>query len=166
MTSAMWAWLRNLGKHNDGINISQAPANFKLPAVPPKGPPPIPRRAAVTETEGRTHTVYKGELNDKIVYIGTTIQVPADRFRWHKANGKNFVFTVLARYETAEEMLAEERRLIELHKPKRNKRLKQNLNVKLTQVQLDGRVNDPRWCQKCLKRRVNPGYKRCMYCPA
>lgn len=166
MTSAMWAWLRNLGKHNDGINISQAPTNFKLPAIPPKGPPPIPRRAAVTETKWLTHTVYKGELNDQIVYIGTTIQVPADRFRWHKANGKNFVFTVLARYETPEEMLAEERRLIELHKPKFNKRLKQNLNVKLTQAQLDSRVNDPSWCQKCLKRRVNPGYKRCMYCPA
>lgn len=97
----------------------------------------------MTETKWRTHTVYKGELNGQIVYIGTTIQEPKARFRWHKANGKNFVFTVLARYETAEEMLAEERRLIEMHKPKHNKRLKQNLNVKLTQVQLDSRVNDP-----------------------
>jgi hypothetical protein len=166
MSWSLLGWLKGLGRSNDGYNISQAPANFKLPAVPPKGPPPIQGRFVVTETKWRTHTVYKGELNGQIVYIGTTIQEPKARFRWHKANGKNFIFTVLARYETAEEMLAEERRLIELHKPKHNKRLKQNLNVKLTQVQLDSRVNDPRWCQKCLKRRVNPGYKRCMYCPA
>ena len=33
-------------------------------------------------------TVYKGLLNNKIVYIGTTIQKPEDRFRWHRNNGK------------------------------------------------------------------------------
>ena len=114
----------------------------------------------------RTHTVYKGEAGGRIVYIGTTIQEPSERFRWHKYNGKDLAFTVLAQYDTPEKMLAEERRLIELHKPKMNKRLKQNFNVKLTQEQLDGRVNGPCWCQKCLKRRVNPGYKNCMYCGA
>lgn len=32
----------------------------------------------------RVHSVYKGELSGQIVYIGTTIQVPEDRFRWHR----------------------------------------------------------------------------------
>jgi len=113
----------------------------------------------------RVHTVYKGERGGKIVYIGTTIQVPSDRFRWHKYNGKDLQFTVLSQYDTPEEMLAEERRLIDLHKPKLNKRLKQNFNVKLTPEQLEGRKGDAEWCQCCLKRRVNKGYSKCMYCP-
>lgn len=112
----------------------------------------------------RTYTVYKGELNGKIVYIGTTIQRPADRFRWHKANGKDLVFTVLAVFDNPEEMLAEELRLIQLHKPKLNKRLKQNLNVKLTPEVLEARKNSDEWCKSCLKRRVSKGYSRCYYC--
>ena len=115
-------------------------------------------------TESRTYTVYKGEVNGKLVYIGTTIQRPEDRFRWHKANGKPFKFTVLSTHASAEEMLAEERRLIELHKPKHNKRMKQNFNVKLTPEQLDARRGQAEWCQGCLKRRVNKGYSRCMRC--
>lgn len=112
----------------------------------------------------RVHTVYKGEHGGKIVYIGTTIQQPDARFRWHKANGKPFKFTVLSQHDTAEEMLAEERRLIDLHKPKFNKRLKQNLNVALTPEQLEARRGSAEWCQCCLKRRVNAGYKSCFYC--
>lgn len=112
----------------------------------------------------RTFTVYKGEQNGKIVYIGTTVQEPAARFRWHKANGKPFQFTVLGQYGNAGEMLDEERRLIELHKPKYNKRLKQNFNVKLTPEQLQARKGDTSWCQSCLKRRVNNGYATCLYC--
>lgn len=112
----------------------------------------------------RTYTVYKGEVGGKVVYIGTTIQEPAARFRWHKANGKPFTFTVLQQYDNAEAMLAEELRLILLHKPKHNKRLKQNLNVALTQAQLDARKGDASWCQSCLRRRVNKGYRCCMRC--
>jgi hypothetical protein len=112
----------------------------------------------------RTYSVYKGEQGGKIVYIGTTIQEPSARFRWHKANGKPFNFTVLSQHQTADEMLAEELRLIELHKPKHNKRTKQNLNVRLTAVQLQARRGDAQWCQCCLRRRVNKGYSRCMYC--
>lgn len=112
----------------------------------------------------RTFTVYKGEQNGKIVYIGTTIQEPAARFRWHKANGKPFQFTVLRQFGSAEEMLAEERRLIELYKPKHNKRLKQNLNVRLSHEQLEARKGDADWCQCCLRRRVNKGYQSCWYC--
>lgn len=110
------------------------------------------------------YTVYKGEEGGEVVYIGTTIQNPRDRFRWHKHNGKDLKFSVLSIHTSAEEMLAEERRLIELLRPKLNKRLKQNLNVKLTQAQLDLRKGDTAWCQSCLKRRVNKGYSRCFYC--
>lgn len=113
---------------------------------------------------GRTYTVYKGEVGGKIVYIGTTIQAPSARFRWHKANGKPFTFTVLSQYKNADEMLAEELRLIRLHKPKHNKRLKQNLNVRLTAEQLDARKGKQGWCQSCLKRRVNTGYRFCLFC--
>lgn len=91
--------------------------------------------------------------------------MPEDRFRWHKHNGKDLQFTVLAQYDNPEEMLAEERRLIDLHKPKLNKRLKQNFNVKLTAEQLEARKGDGEWCQCCLKRHVNKGYTKCMYCP-
>lgn len=114
--------------------------------------------------EERIYTVYKGEQGGQIVYIGTTIQEPAARFRWHKSNGKPFAFTVLSRYDNADEMLAEELRLILLHKPKHNKRIKQNLNVRLTSDQLALRKGDSEWCQSCLKRRTSKGYTFCMYC--
>lgn len=112
----------------------------------------------------RTYTVYKGEKGGKIVYIGTTTQEPAARFRWHRANGKPFAFTVLSQHENADEMLAEELRLIKLHKPQHNKRLKQNLNVRLTAEQLKARKGKVGWCQSCLKRRTNPGYTVCLFC--
>ena len=112
----------------------------------------------------RTYSVYKGEVNGKIVYIGTTIQEPSARFRWHKANGKPFDFTVLSQHPCADSMLAEELRLITLLKPKHNKRIKQNFNVKLTAADLESRKGDKVWCQSCLRRRVNTGYTCCMYC--
>lgn len=114
----------------------------------------------------RTYTVYKGELGGKLVYIGTTIQKPADRFRWHKANGKDLKFTVLKQFESADEMLDEEFRLINLYKPKMNKikHRKQNFNVKLTAADLDRRKGNAEWCQVCLRRRVNKGYSSCMRC--
>lgn len=113
---------------------------------------------------GRTYSVYMGEQGGQIVYIGTTIQEPAARFRWHKANGKPFKFTVLQQFDNAEAMLAEEERLILLHKPKHNKRLKQNLNAKLAPEAVQARVGDKSWCQSCLKRRVSAGYSACRWC--
>lgn len=114
----------------------------------------------------RTYTVYKGELNGKIVYIGTTIQKPEDRFRWHKHNGKDFNFQVLEQFDNSEDMLNREFELIQQLKPKFNKitKRKQNLNVKLTPVELNKRVGRIGWCQNCLKRRTSPGYSKCMYC--
>lgn len=114
----------------------------------------------------RTYTVYKGEENGKIVYIGTTIQKPEDRFRWHKHNGKPFTFSVLGQFGSADEMLAEELRLIQLHKPTYNKitHRKQNLNAKLSPEEIKAREGAPGWCQTCLKRRTNAGYTKCIYC--
>lgn len=114
----------------------------------------------------RTYTVYKGELNGKIVYIGTTIQKPEDRFRWHKHNGKDFNFQVLEQFDNSEDMLNREFELIQQLKPKFNKitKRRQNLNVKLTSVELNKRVGQIGWCQSCLKRRTSPGYSKCMYC--
>src|SRR5574343_537991 len=115
---------------------------------------------------GRVFTVYKGELGGKIVYIGTTIQIPEDRFRWHKYNGKDFRFTVLHQFDNEKEMLDKEYELIKLYNPRYNKikHRKQNLNVKLTQEELNKRIGDKNWCQKFLKRQVNSGYKYCYYC--
>lgn len=114
----------------------------------------------------RTYSVYKGEQGGKLVYIGTTIQEPAARFRWHKANGKPFKFTVLAQFDNAQAMLAEEFRLIQLHMPKHNKitHRPQNLNVRLSREDVTARKGAAGWCQACLKRRVNPGYKTCFHC--
>ena len=110
-------------------------------------------------------TVYKGEEDNLIVYIGTTIQKPSDRFRWHKANGKDFKFTVLYQYTNADEMLDKEFELITLHKPKYNKITdrKQNLNVKLNLEDLKLRKENFEWCQRCLKRRAKANNK-CHYC--
>lgn len=114
----------------------------------------------------RIYSVYKGEVGGKLVYIGTTIQEPAARFRWHKANGKPFSFTVLSQHANAQEMLDEEFRLIQLHRPKFNKitERKQNFNAVLSQVDVTSRKGDASWCQCCLKRRVSAGYSRCMWC--
>lgn len=114
----------------------------------------------------RTYTVYKGEQNGKIVYIGTTVQEPAARFRWHKSNGKPFDFTVLSTHTDEEEMLDVEYSLIQLHKPKYNKITSrpQNFNAKLSSDALAARKGDGQWCQCCLKRRVNKGYSKCMWC--
>lgn len=113
----------------------------------------------------RTYSVYKGEHNGVIVYIGTTIQQPSARFRWHKANGKALQFTVLEQYDNPEQMLAKEFELIKKLKPKLNKITEraQNLNVKLTPEQLAAREGDAEWCQKCLRRRAKVKTK-CNYC--
>lgn len=112
------------------------------------------------------YTVYKGELNGELVYIGTTIQDPKARFRWHKANGKALDFTVLFTYKCPKAMLAKEFELIQQFNPRLNKITKrtQNLNVKLTQAALQLRVGDSSWCQSCLKRHVNSGYTKCRWC--
>ena len=111
-------------------------------------------------------TVYKGLLDNKVVYIGTTIQKPEDRFRWHRSNGKRFQFEIIQQFENEKDMLDLEFKLIKKLHPKYNKitHRRQNLNKKLTAEELQLRIGDSSWCQKCLKRHVNPGYKFCKYC--
>lgn len=112
------------------------------------------------------YTVYKGSLNGVLVYIGTTIQKPTDRFRWHKANKKPFNFEVIAQFDNPEEMLNLEFELIKQYNPKFNKikHRKQNLNRRLDDTILNSRKGSKEWCQKCLKRRVNIGYQYCYNC--
>lgn len=112
--------------------------------------------------------VYKGlsKRTGDLMYIGTTIQIPKDRFRWHKANGKSLNFSVIKICKDQDEMLDLEHKLIQQYKPRLNKitNRKQNFNKKLTQEDLNLRVGDSEWCQCCLKRRVNKGYSKCYYC--
>ena len=110
--------------------------------------------------------VYVGKVNGEIVYVGTTVQMPADRFRWHKSNGKDFSFEVVKQCDTEDEMLDLEFEMIKKLKPKHNKitHRKQNLNKRLDQATLDLRKGNSEWCQCCLKRRVNKGYTNCYYC--
>lgn len=114
----------------------------------------------------RKYTVYKGLLNGELVYIGTTIQKPEDRFRWHRNNGKNFQFVVIQQFDNSEDMLNLEFKLIKELKPRYNSitHRRQNLNKKLTVEELEARKGKKEWCQKCLRRHVNPGYKFCKYC--
>ncbi len=111
--------------------------------------------------------VYKGlSQSGKLKYIGTTIQIPTERFRWHKYNGKDLVFSVIKICENQTEMLDLEYKLIRKYNPPLNKikKRKQNYNVVLTQEELESRKGNDEWCQCCLKRRVNKGYKYCYYC--
>ena len=110
--------------------------------------------------------VYFGYSKKKnLVYIGTTMQKPSDRFRWHRHNGKNLKFKVFKNCATDSEMFDLELKLILEKKPVLNKKTKRhNNNKRLTQVELNSRVGDSEWCQCCLKRRVSKGYSKCMYC--
>jgi hypothetical protein len=114
--------------------------------------------------------VYKGipkeEGGKRLLYIGTTIQIPSDRFRWHKANGKDFKFEIIKICENEDEMLDTEFYLIKKYNPKHNKitKRKQNFNKKLSEEDLKLRIGDKEWCQSCLKRRVNRGFKKCYFC--
>jgi hypothetical protein len=113
-----------------------------------------------------SHTVYFGKINNKIVYIGTTIQKPSERFRWHRYNGKDLDFEIHKQFDNSDDMLNCEFELIKKLNPKLNKitKRKQNLNRKLTAEELKRRVGEKEWCQSCLKRRVNKGYSKCYYC--
>ena len=103
--------------------------------------------------------VYLGSRNGRVVYVGTTIQKPSDRWRWHKNNGKNLDFEIVKRCDSSDEMLELELELIKKYKPELNKitHRKQNLNKRLSQSDLDKRKGDSEWCQKCLRRRARFG---------
>lgn len=111
--------------------------------------------------------VYLGynKSDSKLVYVGTTMQKPSDRFRWHRHNGKDLRFEVKCNLDSAEKMFEEELRLIKKYNPTLNKKTtKHNDNRKANAADISKRIGDECWCQKCLKRRVNKGYVFCMWC--
>ena len=112
----------------------------------------------------RRTTVYKGISKGEIVHIGITTQDPKVRFRTHEKRKLIERFEVIEEFEDVADALLFERKLIEEYNPKYSKRLKQNDNRKLASTVVNGRVESKDWCQKCLKRRVNKGYKICFYC--
>lgn len=125
----------------------------------------IPIDKSITE---KGFYVYKGldKKTKKLVYIGTTIQIPSERFRWHKYNGKNLDFHVIKVCSDQQEMLDLEYSLIKKYNPSKNKikNRSQNFNIVLSEDDLNKRKGDKQWCQCCLKRRVNKGYIYCYYC--
>lgn len=112
------------------------------------------------------YTVYSGWKDGKLQYIGTTIQKPSDRFRWHKHNGKDLKFIIEKQFNNEDEMLDYEFELIKKHRPPMNNitHRKQNLNKRLTPDAVEARRGNAEWCQSCLKRRVNKGYSKCYRC--
>lgn len=123
-------------------------------------------QAREDEYKPHSYVVYVGRATPggDIVYVGSTSQKPEDRFRWHRANEKDLHFTVVAAFDNADDMVLEEQRLIDINKPVLNKRQKAIHNAPLTQDKLESRKGDKGWCQGCLRRRVNRGYKFCMWC--
>jgi hypothetical protein len=130
----------------------------------------LEKACEISDITTKGYYVYKGLPKEpegkRLLYIGTTIQIPADRFRWHKANGKDFRFEIIKICKDENEMLETEFQLIRKYSPKHNKikSRRQNFNVVLSDDELDKRKGSIEWCQSCLKRRVNKGYRKCFYC--
>ena len=108
----------------------------------------------------------KDKNQERIVYVGTTIQYPLSRWYYHKIHGKDLVFKEYCRCTNEQDMLDKEFELIQKYRPSCNKikLRKQNYNVELSAEELDNRRGNPEWCQCCLRRHVSPGYKYCYYC--
>ena len=117
------------------------------------------------------YVVYFGySKNDKehknIIYIGTTIQLPISRWYYHSTHGKNLDFVEKFRFDNEQDMLDKEYEMIQKYRPRMNKitSRRQNLNAELSIETLNERKGNPQWCQCCLRRHVNLGYKYCFYC--
>jgi len=140
------------------MNHSETPAND------------LDKVCEVSDVTTKGFYVYKGlpkeQGGKRLLYIGTTIQVPSDRFRWHKANGKDFRFEIIRICKDENEMLDAEFALIKKYNPRYNKitARKQNFNKRLSVDDKSARVGNGEWCQSCLTRRVNRGYTNCYYC--
>lgn len=112
----------------------------------------------------RQVAVYKGMNGNEIVHIGITTQDPKVRFRTHEKRKLIERFEVITLFEEVEDALALEKELILKYKPKYSKRIKQNDNRPKSKAEIEARKGDSTWCQSCLKRRVNKGYRVCCYC--
>lgn len=112
------------------------------------------------------YIVYCGYANGRLMYVGTTIQHPYSRWYYHSTHGKPFNFKEEYRFDNKEDMLNKEYELIQKYHPRCNKitNRKQNLNAVLSSEELESRKGNPKWCQCCLHRHVNLGYKYCYYC--
>lgn len=108
----------------------------------------------------------KDNKHKQVIYIGTTIQFPISRFYYHSMHGKNLDFVEKYRFDNEQDMLNKEYEMIQKYRPCMNRitSRKQNLNVTLSSEILEARKGDPQWCQCCLRRHVNIGYKYCYYC--
>lgn len=108
--------------------------------------------------------VYQGLKNNEIVHIGITSQEPQTRFRTHEKRHLIDRFEVIASFDEVGKALTLEKELILKYKPKYSTRVKQNDNRRKSLDEIQSRVYNPEWCQKCLKRRVNNGYNICYRC--
>lgn len=108
----------------------------------------------------------KDKEKKHIVYVGTTIQYPLSRWYYHKTHGKNLVFEEYKRFDNEDDMLDLEFELIKKYHPSCNNitHRRQNFNAPLSAEEIGSRIGNPEWCQCCLKRRVNKGYKYCYFC--
>ena len=110
------------------------------------------------------YSVYLGYRGDVVEYVGMTSQKPERRFSWHRSNGKRLRFEVVFSSDCEVAAKEEEDRLILLHLPTLNKRGINLPKSHLTKQEIADRLESGRWCQKCLRRRVNHGYKICLWC--
>ena len=110
------------------------------------------------------YSVYLGYRGDVVQYVGMTSQKPERRFSWHKSNGKRLNFKVVFQSSCEVETKAEEDRLIALHLPTLNKRGICLPKSYLTQKDIDARRTSGKWCERCLRRKVSPGYRVCLWC--
>ena len=108
----------------------------------------------------------KDKTHKNVIYIGTTIQMPISRWYYHSIHGKNLDFVEMFRFDNEKDMLDKEYEMIKKYRPCMNRitNRKQNLNLELSIETLNERKGDHQWCQCCLRRRVNIGYKYCYYC--
>ena len=110
------------------------------------------------------YRVYLGYSGDTVEYVGLTSQKPERRFSWHKSNGKRLRFEVVFVSDCEVAAKEEEDRLILLHLPTLNKRGICLPKSHLTKQEVETRLSSGKWCQVCLRRHVNRGYKICLWC--
>ena len=138
---------------------------------------PLGKEAFLKEVKDYTsrsdkYIVYYGysrkdsKKNGKVVYIGTTIQHPMSRWFYHSIHQKNLNFVEMFRFDNEYDMLEMEYKKIRELRPAMNKikNRQQNFNVMLTQDVIELRKGNPEWCQCCLRRHVNKGYRYCYFC--
>lgn len=114
----------------------------------------------------RQVSVYKGFYKGEIVHIGITTQDPRTRFRTHEKRHLIDNFEVITAFDTVEEALALEKKLVLQYKPKYSKRIQQNDNREKTAQEIQKRKGDSEWCQQCYRRRTSRGYRICYWCSA